>query len=50
MENEELMKPRKIFGITLGDLRGLNEVGYLSEKGLKFLEEMEEDKEDKTEE
>lgn len=43
---EELMKPRRIFKITLGDLRGLKEVGYLSKKGLKYLEDMERDDEE----
>ena len=46
MKKEKPLKRRKIFGITLGDLRGLKEVDYLSEKGLKFLEEMENDDEE----
>ncbi len=48
MREEELMKPRRIFKITLGDLKGLKEVGYLSEKGIKYLEEIEEDEEEET--
>jgi hypothetical protein len=41
------MTKRLILQITLGQLRGLKELGYLSKKGLAELKRMEDDEEEK---
>jgi hypothetical protein len=41
MIEEELMKPKKLLSITVGQLNQLKDLGYLSKKGLEFIKYIE---------